>query len=277
MTDPLTAWSRSQLLAAMSLDSAAHMTKRLAHIDREGHPPASLLNDPRHKFVLEARNRLSRVEGSFRQAAQMILQVHHTPPAEWLKTVVLTPEQFAQQALDHFTLVLYSALDRCLLLANHVMSLGIHDRLATYKTVQKEMKAKDHAVSLAFADLYKATEPLSDPRHFFAHRGESREVPLFTKLVRTKAIVSAWGAPTAGVVFADQEARAHLLSLMAKDIHTVTRAAVASCDTLLGHYQRQLASLGGADLPTDEEKTRAAAAAKYFEGGERPSFMNGSS
>lgn len=143
MDKALRALGASSLGLILRKDSAAHFTKRLAYVHGDGHPPDWALAEQRHRFVLEACNRHSRVEAAIRQASRLLMQASRAPPLEWLNFVELTQENFYQQTFDHFTLVLYSTLDRTLLLANYIVGLGVHDRLATYKTVQKELKNRD--------------------------------------------------------------------------------------------------------------------------------------
>jgi hypothetical protein len=274
MANSLSKLHQSTFCRLLISDSTAHFTKRLAYLDEDGHPPSWALNDPRHKYVLEACNRQTRVERALTQAAGLIVQIEHPPPEAWLDTVGLAVEAYSQQIIDHFTLVLYSTLDRTLLLANFVLSLGIYDHLATYKAVSKELRIRAADVADKFSSLYEATAPLSDPRHFFAHRGESRRINVFSEVARTKRIVKIFGVPTDGVVFSDTQARSELLRTMENDLSSVCSSAVDAMDALALRYETEVQLLGGIDFPTEQEHARAMQAVRYFEGGEVPAFMN---
>ncbi|MCX6096687.1 MAG: hypothetical protein NT125_08290 [Candidatus Bipolaricaulota bacterium] len=216
---------------------------------------------------------MSRVEEGLWESYLLILQARTPPPAEWLASVELSAESFLQQILNHFTVVLFSTLDRCLLVTNHVLALGLHDRLASHAAIRKELASVDGVAEQKFAELETAVRPLSDARHFFAHRGEPRKIKLFSEVARAKKILDAWGAPPAGIAFNEAGARAQILGQMESDLGSIRPRATAALDSLSPFYASRLAFLGGVDHPSPEERQRAAAVMRYFKGGERPRFM----
>lgn len=107
--------SKSIFLTLIEKDIAIHFMKRLAHIDSDGCPSPSILDDPRHVYVLEAHHKAGNVYRSITTAKSLVKQIEQTPPDHWLASVGLSHYRFIQQCLDHYSLVLFSAFDRSLL------------------------------------------------------------------------------------------------------------------------------------------------------------------
>jgi hypothetical protein len=204
-----------------------------------------------------------------------VQQIRHTPPAKWLRTIDLTKTEHQQQTLDHFTLVLYSTLDRCLLLPNVILELGIHDRRLTLKSARQALETIAPEVLQAILELRDTVTPISDPRHFYAHRGEPRWVPVFSDTSRARQIAAAVDAPLAGVDFDDRNAWEELLNTMELEVDGVGTATVRVLDSMTPYYEELRDKLGGVDSPTHDEQRRAILALRYFRGGDQPPFMRG--
>lgn len=123
----------SKFLKLTDLNVNIIMSKRLAYINSEGHPPKWLSNNPSHLYVLEASNKARKVTHSIEHAKSIIKQIENPPPEDWLPIVRSSKNKFIKQHIDLFPVVLFSSLDRSLLLANLLLDIGKTEKEVTYK------------------------------------------------------------------------------------------------------------------------------------------------
>lgn len=267
---------KSIFLALIEKDISIHFMKRLAHIDNNGCPSPSILNDPRHAYVVEVHHKTDNVYQSITTTKSIVKQIEQTPPDQWLESVGLSRYRFIQQCLDHYSLVLFSALDRALLLANLLMDIQLPEKEVTFKKIIKPIRQRCSNTATMLGDLYEKTGKLADHRNFYSHRGESRNAGRLSSIHRVKVITQLFNVPTDTVKFHDAEADSELRDILQMEIDEIELAVVSFLDVISSFYVAGIDKLGGLDIPDESEIQRAQQAIRYFEGGERPSFMDNS-
>lgn len=263
----------SKFLKLISLDVNILMSKRLAHINSEGHPPEWLLNNPSHLYVLEASSKANKVTNSVEHAKSIIKQIENPPPEEWLSKVGISKNKFIQQHIDLFSVVLFSSLDRSLLLANLLMGIGKTEKEVTYKKVIKSIEKINPVIAEILDDLYKETESLADHRNHFSHRGLNRNSGRFSSVHRVKVITQIFNVPMENVRLLDSEAESELVEMLYKEVSNIEPILLRFLEAVAVYYIEGLNRLGGLDMPSEEELERAQLATEYFSGGTKPEFM----
>ena len=253
--------------------SSLQWLKRLAHSDSNGLPDQSILDAPPQKLVLEVSKLLVRVRSVISDASSFIKQVEIPPPDTWLKEMDLTADSYRQQMLDLFTIVTHSVTDRVLLLVNFIFDLSFPSRSCSFRNIKGAIDKTDENVGAHLLQLRAATEVVAAPRHFFVHRGEHRHVSLFSEVYRVKLITKAFHVPTEGFSFNDYGAIEELLSTMRTDLRSINLVLIPALDSLHNAYLHKIEVIGGPDIPSQEELSRATEVMKYFEGGPKPDFM----
>lgn len=249
------------------------MSKRLAHINSEGHPPEWLLKSPSHFYVLEASRKANKVTNSIDYAKSLIKQIENPPSEEWLSDVGLSKNKFIQQNIDLFSVVLFSSLDRSLLLANLLMDIGKAEKEVTYRKVIKSIEKINPAIAEILSELYKETESLADHRNYFSHRGLNRKTGRFSSVHRLKVITQLFNIPMENVKLLESEAESDLVEMLCKEVSNIEPVLLRFLEAVAVYYIEGLNKLGGLDVPSEEELERAQLATEYFSGGAKPEFM----
>ena len=258
---------------AVSRDSSLHVIRHLAHSDHECSPPAWAFTALNHVYVRETRNLVSRLLWAFEDSKGLITQCKTPPPDSWLASVGLDGFGYAQQQVDSFTAILYSALDRTLHLVSQVLGLSIAPRNVRFSTVLPRLRVLEPGMAAALEDLRAAGNPLALPRHRLLHRGERRRVELFSEVRRAKQCVSAFNPDDATIRFNLDAARAALITEMATDYSRMKSGVSEVLGLLTDPYQLGLAKVGGVDSPTPVEVKRANEMVAYLGGGDRPYWL----
>ena len=159
-------------------DLSSHILWLMATFGKEEDPQRDVIKSPPMQYSHKVLAVSQKVSSGISDSAQLIRQVAQPPPETWFTEIGITKTEFIQQSLDMFTVVLYSLLDRCLQLTNIILSIDLNSRKVTYDSLLKSLKSNHSVVATALSDLKDAVSPLADPRHFFVHRGESRESQL---------------------------------------------------------------------------------------------------
>lgn len=263
----------SNFLKLIDLNVNTLMSKRLAYINSEGHPPEWLLNDPSHLYVLEASNKTKKATNSIEHAKSIIKQIENPPPEEWRSKVGLSKNKFIQQQIDLFSVVLFSSLDRSLLVANLLMDIGKTEKEVTYKKVIKSIEKINPVIAEVLGELYKATESLADHRNHFSHRGSNRNTGRFSSVYRVKVITQLFNVPMENVKLLENEAESELVELLRKEVSDIEPILLRFLESVAVYYIDGLNKMGGLDMPSEEELERAQLATEYFSGETKPEFM----
>ncbi len=267
----------SAFLKLVAFDFRMHMLKRLAYINSEGHPPENILNDPRHLYVIETSDKLMKVKNAIDHAKLLIKQIEIVPSQDWLESIGITKYEFIQQNVDLFSVVLFSSLDRALLLANFLMNLIGSEKEVTYKKIIGSIRKQRESVADLLTELYKETADLADHRNFFSHRGKNRNAGRVSSIRRIKVITQLFNVPMDNTVFLDDEAEKELAELLRKEVSLIEPILLKFLESVSSIYIEGINKIGGIDMPNEEELSRAALAIEYFNGGTRPEFMASSS
>jgi hypothetical protein len=248
--------------------SAAHLVRRLANLGPNGVPPSWCLNSPVHQFVLSVWNELGNVQNVYSNACSLECQVANPTPESWREKFGQSEDEFRQQTLDLFTTIVFSALDRTLLLVNDACDLGMTRQESTLGNTRKRLASGDASICTSLIVLRDAVQPLADSRHFFVHRGESRHIDLFNHMRHARQILKAFKADD--ISFDDAGAIGKLLGTMRDDALRAAEANRGVLDALTGRFQVRVDELGGIEHPTKSEFARAQEVIRYFAGGPAP-------
>jgi len=263
----------SNFLKLIDLNVNILMFKRLAYINSEGHLPEWLSNNPPHLYVLEASNKAMKVTNSIEHAKSIIKQIENPPPEDWLSIVGLSKNKFIQQHIDLFSVVLFSSLDRSLLLANLLLDIGKTEKEVTYKKIIKSIEKVSPAIAGILGELYKATESLADYRNHFSHRGVNRNTGRFSSVYRVKLITQLFDVPMENVKLLDNEAGTELVEMLSKEVSDIEPIILRFLEAVAMYYVDGLNKAGGLEMPSEEELQRAQLVTEYFSGGAKPEFM----
>lgn len=253
--------------------SALHLMKRFAYLESDGTPQPEVIQRPSQQYEQCVYNHLCAVQSAMADSRSFIKQVEIPPPESWLREMELSRDKYRRQILDLFTIVVHSVLDQTLLLINAVCDFKIPPRDCSLKSIKRAATEAGISFSGELAALRDAVLPIADSRHLFAHRGEHRNVGLFSLVDRFKVITQAFHRSTVGIEFNDAGALAELLQVMESDLQRVTQPLVLLLDQLCAPFLASFEKFGGPDVPNDEELARATGVLKYFRGGEKPGFM----
>lgn len=266
--------SATQFGRLVTESAALHFAKRLAHSEPNGAPSSAVLSNPSQQYVMEVLNHLYAVRSAVRDSESLVDQVRIPPPEPWLREMCLDADRYRQQLLDLFTIVIHSVLDRTLLLTNVVCRLEIAPRDCSLRAIAQATLRTGLSISNELVSLREAVLPIADARHLFAHRGEHRDAGVFSAVQRAKLITQGMHADTTGLVFNDTGAVAGLLRIMEADLRSVSAPLVRVLSKLCVPFDAALDSIGGPDIPSAEELSKAKAMIEYFAGGERPGFLS---
>lgn len=260
----------SQLRLLVTRDGTRHLVKRFCSLGQDGRPDPRLLSSPPHQFVDEVINQLHTTEEAIQHGEVVLRQLKLMPPVEWLQKIGISRSDYVQQQVDGFTTVVYSVLDRALILTNTIYQLQYDARKCTFRSISDALEVRDSIFVEKLGVLKKAVDPLADHRHFYVHRGENRKVELFSDVRRLEQLVDVFQLPTVGLILNEVGAFQRVIEVLEGDIGRVKIALIQVLNVLADPYCTAMHRLGGIKEPTQEEVLKAGRIMQYWSSEDRP-------
>ena len=236
---------------------------------------SSYQNLPAEDYACAVNNLGAMVNLGLQEATQLRLQIVNLPPEDWLAKVGLSRLAFGQDIADRHTHVLLSVRDRCLLLVNGALRLGLPPRQCTPMTIGRLLRGSDLQAEVAesLRQLDRVVVAIEDARNRHSHRGEPRSIASHGPLRRMEECLVAFDQshvlPAESITRSLEDLCAELDTEHSSTAKAVQQLSVA----LVPRYLEQINVLGGIAMPTNTEATRAEEVMDYFAGGPKPTWM----